>query len=297
MAFAHAPRVADTVEELEDLHGALAPEADAVAEAGGAHASLLARASLDDPGQLGDALAGVEQVAHHLVDAAARHLPAQHRAHALLALVHGCREIAHPGRIETSGQQQRLESVCEQRIGRRERHPVLREMEPGAAARKPPLAQQLRDQRLPQRGRCIGEAHAAQPPAVGPGLVGDLGMKAAEGRKSTGTQRLPASREKHEALPAGRNRQRLGREEDVIRRAPRDSCELGHRHAVRGAAEEGAESFAGQQPLEGAQVLLPPCRTAPPRRRVRVEHYAAADRVARACIAQDQPVAGHGRER
>ncbi|HXZ59571.1 MAG TPA: hypothetical protein VEG26_05270 [Steroidobacteraceae bacterium] len=74
MRIAHAARVTHAVKELEDLYGALAAETDAVAEAGRSHGSLLTGADLDDARQLRDALAGVEQVAHDLVDAAPRHL-------------------------------------------------------------------------------------------------------------------------------------------------------------------------------------------------------------------------------
>ncbi|HYB65346.1 MAG TPA: hypothetical protein VEC59_08825 [Steroidobacteraceae bacterium] len=118
MGVVHAARVADTVEELEDLNGALAPEADAVPEAGGAHAALLACAGADDSRELRDALGGVEEITHHLIGAAARHLFAQYRANALLVLVHRGGELAHPGRIEASGDQQRLEPLRKLRIGR-----------------------------------------------------------------------------------------------------------------------------------------------------------------------------------
>ncbi|HXZ59572.1 MAG TPA: hypothetical protein VEG26_05275 [Steroidobacteraceae bacterium] len=174
---------------------------------------------------------------------------------------------------------------------------MIREVEPGAAAMHEPLLHQLLCERLPQRVRYFRESHAPQAPGIGSRLVGNLGVKAAESRERTGTQRLPAFREKHEALLAGRDPQRLGREGDVVRRAARDPCELGQRHAITGAAEQGTESFAGQKPLEGTQVLLTLCRSAAPRRRGRIEHHAAADRVPRARIAHDQPVAGHRRER
>src|SRR5690349_25143371 len=65
---AHAAGVADTVEELEDLHGALTAEADAVAKIGGAHAAALARAGIDDPRELRNALAGIEETTPHLTD-------------------------------------------------------------------------------------------------------------------------------------------------------------------------------------------------------------------------------------
>ncbi|HUL47938.1 MAG TPA: hypothetical protein VLV25_12640 [Steroidobacteraceae bacterium] len=120
MLLAHAARVADAVEELEYLYGALAPEADAVAEAGGAHAAMLAGVGRDDCGELGDAPWRVEEVAHHLIGAAERDLLAQYRANALLALVHGGGELAHPGRIEAPGDEQRREFQRELHIGRRE---------------------------------------------------------------------------------------------------------------------------------------------------------------------------------
>ncbi|HWW33058.1 MAG TPA: hypothetical protein VNY70_06805 [Steroidobacteraceae bacterium] len=185
MRIAHAACVANAVEELEDLHGALAPETDRVAEAGGVHGALRAGAGLDDAGQLRDPLAGIEQVAYHLVDAAACDLLAQHRAHPFLGLVQGGGEIAHPRGIEAPGDEQRLELARQLLVGRREHHDVLGEMEPGAAAPHELLARKLLDQRPPHRRRYIGEAHAPQPPDIGAGLIGDLGVKAAEGGERT----------------------------------------------------------------------------------------------------------------
>ncbi|HEY2276050.1 MAG TPA: hypothetical protein VGH61_11155 [Steroidobacteraceae bacterium] len=108
MGIAHAACVAHAIEELKYLHGALAAEADAVAEAGGAHAAVLARAGIDDSRQLRDTLAGIEEIAYHLVDTPVRHLLAQHGAHALFALVQCGSEVPHPGRIEASCDEQRL---------------------------------------------------------------------------------------------------------------------------------------------------------------------------------------------
>ncbi|HXB18188.1 MAG TPA: hypothetical protein VNV40_05060 [Steroidobacteraceae bacterium] len=297
MLLADAAGVADTVEELEDLHGALAAEADAVAEARGAHTAVLARARIDDTRELRDALAGVEEVVHHLVGATAGHLLAQHGAHALLALVHGGRELAHPGRIETPGQEQRLESLCEERIVRRKRGHVLRQMEPRSAAREPPLAEQRGDHRLPERRRRVGEAHPPQPPAIGSRLVRDFLMEAPERLERAGAQCLPAFREQHEALRARGDRECASREHDVVRGSARDSGELGDRHTVPGAGEQRADAFPGHQPLERAEAPLPLRRAAPPGWSRRVEHLSAADRVARARIAHDEPVAGHREHR
>ncbi|HXY97522.1 MAG TPA: hypothetical protein VEH00_11160 [Steroidobacteraceae bacterium] len=134
MLLAHTARVTDTVEELEDLHGALAPEADAVTEAGGADAAMLAGVSPDDCGELGDARSRVEEIAHHLIGAAERHLLAQYRANALLTLVQRRGELAHPGRVEASGEEQRLESQHELRIAGRKRDHMFGQMQPDAAA-------------------------------------------------------------------------------------------------------------------------------------------------------------------
>src|SRR5438105_10655242 len=115
MRIAHAPRVADPVEELQDLDGALAPRAEGIAKARGIDPAVLARGRADDLGQLRDPLAIVEQIAHHLVNAALRDLLAQHLAHPLFGLVHAGGELAHPGRIEAPGRDQRLQ-LARQRL-------------------------------------------------------------------------------------------------------------------------------------------------------------------------------------
>ena len=57
----HATRVADAIEELEDLDRALAAEPDRVAIAGRTDGAMLAREGGDDVRQLADALAIVER--------------------------------------------------------------------------------------------------------------------------------------------------------------------------------------------------------------------------------------------
>ncbi|HUL47939.1 MAG TPA: hypothetical protein VLV25_12645 [Steroidobacteraceae bacterium] len=81
-------------------------------------------------------------------------------------------------------------------------------------------------------------------------------MKAAERRERAGPQRLPAFREEHEALGAGCDGESPGRESHAAWRAPREERQLRERHAIAGASEDCAESFAGEQPLERAQVAL-----------------------------------------
>ena len=97
-------------------------------------------------------LAIVEQIAHHLVNAALRDLLAQHRAHPIFRLAHGGGEVAHPGRIEASGGDQRLQFAQQCLIVVGKSYHVLRQMQPRAAAQQQTLVRELIDQRPPQRG-------------------------------------------------------------------------------------------------------------------------------------------------
>ncbi|HVP32323.1 MAG TPA: hypothetical protein VMT09_01625 [Steroidobacteraceae bacterium] len=257
MRIPHAARVTNTVEELEDLYGALASESGRIAETGGAHRSLLARAGLDDAGELGDPLASIEEIAHHLVGATARNLLAQHGAHPLFRLVQGRREVAHPGWIEAAGGEQRLELACELLVGGRERDGMLGEMEPRAALLQAPLAHQLLDERPPERRWHIGEAHAPEAPEVGPGLIGDLGVKAPDGGERAHAHGLPALGQQHPALLTASDRECTRGHRDVVRCAARDPHELGHRRAIAGAGEQRRESFAREELLERAQIPPP----------------------------------------
>src|SRR5215468_11072766 len=85
----NAARVADAIEELENLDRALAPEAHRITEARRVHRTMRAMTGIEDRRELRDRVAIVVQVAHHLVHIALTHELAQHGAHSLLALVHG----------------------------------------------------------------------------------------------------------------------------------------------------------------------------------------------------------------
>src|SRR5215468_6003075 len=100
----NAARVADAVEELENLDRALAPEAQRIAEARRVHRTMLAMTGAEDRRELRDCSAVVVQIAHHLVHIALAHELAQYGAHSLLGFVHAGGQIAHPGRIEAPGE-------------------------------------------------------------------------------------------------------------------------------------------------------------------------------------------------
>ena len=117
MRVPYAARVADAIEELENLDRALAPEADRITEARRVHRTMRAMTGIEDRRELRDRITIVVQVAHHLVHIALADELAQHGAHSLLALVHGRGEISHPRRIEASGHNQRPQFVGERLIG------------------------------------------------------------------------------------------------------------------------------------------------------------------------------------
>src|SRR5579859_1938769 len=63
MFVAHPAQIADTVEKLQDLYRALAPDADPVAEHRGKHLALFRRQSRGNSGQLGHRGLAIEQIA------------------------------------------------------------------------------------------------------------------------------------------------------------------------------------------------------------------------------------------
>src|SRR6516164_11227132 len=100
MRITDSARVADTIEKLEDLDRALAPEAHRIAEVRRVHCTMLAMTGAEDRRKLRDRIAIVVEVAHDLVHLALAHELAQYGAHSLLALVHGRGEIPNPRWIE-----------------------------------------------------------------------------------------------------------------------------------------------------------------------------------------------------
>src|SRR5205823_9790428 len=123
MRIVQAARVADPIEELEDLDGPLATEAHGVAEVRGIDAAAFAAQRANHPGELRDAFPIVVEISHHLTDASLSEELAQHRANPIIGLAHGTRQIAHPGRIEASGGDQGPELSGEDLVCLGERHP------------------------------------------------------------------------------------------------------------------------------------------------------------------------------
>jgi hypothetical protein len=117
MRITDSARVADTIEKLEDLDRALAPEAHRIAEVRSVHCTMLAMTGTEDRRELRDRITIVVEVANDLVHIALAHELAQYSAHSLLALVQRGGEIAHPRWIEAPGQNQRSEFVREGLIG------------------------------------------------------------------------------------------------------------------------------------------------------------------------------------
>ncbi|KQV87253.1 hypothetical protein ASD15_28895 [Massilia sp. Root351] len=138
MRVAYAPSIADPIEIFQQLHGALAPKAGRVAEAGRLRVFQLG----DDLRQFGQRRRVVEQVRDNLGDGAGPRQLAQQAAHVVLR--HGQRggQGTHPGRIVAACQQLRQQAVRQRLFGCAELHAVAGQVQRVAVAADVALRQQ-----------------------------------------------------------------------------------------------------------------------------------------------------------
>ncbi len=116
MRIAHAARVADAIEKLQDLDGALAPRTERIAVMRGTDRAVLLRQGADNGRKLRDTAGVVEEILHDLVHTALHDELAQDLAYPLLGLTRARGQRTHPGRIEAPRCDQRLQSVRERAV-------------------------------------------------------------------------------------------------------------------------------------------------------------------------------------
>ncbi len=181
MLVAHAPGEAHAVEKLQDLDGALAPQARSIAKGGRAY---LAVGRLQLVGDLGDfAYCGgvVEKVVHDLEHFATFGRANQRATHERFRLRSILREIAHPGRVEARIEQLRNNAFDECALLGGGRRVVFRQMQPWPTLPQSARREQVRDQRAEQRAVQPWKRHALQASNVGAQFVGVIAMKSAKG--------------------------------------------------------------------------------------------------------------------
>lgn len=125
MGIMNPARVADAVEELQDLDGSFAAQPDRISIIRGIDTASFPSQRSDDASQCVDAFAVVEQVVHDLADRSACYLPAQNLAHPFLRLSNCGGQISHPGRLGTRLRYERLQLTSELLIALRKRGGVI----------------------------------------------------------------------------------------------------------------------------------------------------------------------------
>ncbi|HTL22361.1 MAG TPA: hypothetical protein VL220_16715 [Steroidobacteraceae bacterium] len=291
MPIAYAPRVADAVEELQDLNGTLATQPDRIAELPGAYSAALARAGLDDRGQFADPPAIVEQVAHDLVNAALSELLAQHRAHALLRLAHGGGKIAHPGRVEATRREQRLQPQQKLLVLARELRAMTGQMQPWAIRAELTVGLESAEQRAPQCGRDVRKAHATESAGIDPRLIRHLVVKASQDLQHLQAQRMPTRGQEQKLLASRLDRDRARGQ------GQRSGRTAAQPHQIRGPRTEGCalderrDPFAGQHTLDRAEHGEPLGRAATALGCGGVQYPSPADGLPPLGIAHDEAIA------
>ena len=94
-----ASRVADAIEELQNLNRTLATEPDGVSITRRIDAAVFSRKRSNYLCQRADAVSIVEQIMHDLTNGALRNLFAQDLSHAFLGLLNRCGQLSHPRRL------------------------------------------------------------------------------------------------------------------------------------------------------------------------------------------------------
>jgi hypothetical protein len=95
--------VAYAVEELQDLNGAFAAEADGIPVLSGFDGTVVLGQRGHHCCELIYALTVVEKIVHHLVKRALRYLFPQHLTDVILCRIDRAGEVAHPWWVEASG--------------------------------------------------------------------------------------------------------------------------------------------------------------------------------------------------
>ncbi len=224
-----------------------------------------------NPGQLGDAPAVVEQVAHDLVHGAPRDLIAQHLPDAFLRFAHLGGQVAQHGGSKgpcaSSGcsfgpPRRRAESlaVCSGRCS----HGPLRSTTCSCA-------RSSISRRQSACGRS-GSAMRRSRPMSGPGSSGARAWNSRSACDGVLAEPEPQRREKDETFGAGVEDQRIGRQRHAIGGVTRQVHQIGHRHAVARVLQQRRNAGAVEHLFECVEMTLP-LRGAPlARRRERVEH-------------------------
>ncbi|HEU5443530.1 MAG TPA: hypothetical protein VFU61_06875 [Steroidobacteraceae bacterium] len=146
---AHAPCVADPIEEFEDLHGPLAAYAGCIPKMRRLERSERTAELSSQTGQFLNRTRVIEEIVHNLIRSTAADLLAQDRANDLFRFLHAGRKLPDPGRVVTAGREQRLQPLEQCPISIGESGYMSGKMQPKAASGQSPFVHELLDHDAP----------------------------------------------------------------------------------------------------------------------------------------------------